>query len=330
MRFLQGAYVMALAASFLGCGTGAGAMSLDHLRDNAKRALTLDDLDNFLHKAHGEDPNKIAEQEKEKAEAAKNETVKTPPSRVHLTECHLKKDDPGAPFCLPTQNMTWRVGEVYDVTWDVDLLPQNSTVEIHVDFTETPDDGGVTAFTTEKTESSYGFVKIKTDKKWLQGKKGGNDLILTMVANSPKAGKRAKTFPGPQISLKKKPKKKKSPHRSTPPSQHDLLVGLPLTMAVLIAILIVLFYGMKKHREFNMGYLTKRSKDRRRNKAAKKKSSLRMDSWVDEALLKYDGNAPVEGLSTGTPSAQRERSRSRDERSTGAFAKNTPMKTWTE
>lgn len=70
------------------------------------------DLDKVLHSAHGDDPKKVAEQEKE---AVKNETeVKTPPSRAHLTECHLKPDDPGAPFCLPTQNMTWRVGETYD------------------------------------------------------------------------------------------------------------------------------------------------------------------------------------------------------------------------
>lgn len=200
---------------------------------------------------------------------------------------------------------------------------------IHVDYVDTPDDGGVTAFTTEKTESSYGFVKIKTDKKWLHGKKKGNDLILTMVANSPKAGKRAKTFPGPQISLKKKPKKKKSPHRSTPPSQHDMLIGLPLTMAVLIAIMILMFVGMRKHRQFNLGPVTRRNKDKRKHKSAKKRSS-RMDSWVDEELLKYSDDHVPEGLSTSTPSAHRDRSHSRnmDPRSTGLFAQNLPMKTW--
>lgn len=215
------------------------------------------------------------------------------------------------------------------VTWDVDLLPHNSSVVIHVDYVDTPDDGGVTAFTTEKTESSYGFVKIKTDKKWLHGKKKGNDLILTMVANSPKAGKRAKTFPGPQISLKKKPKKKKSPHRSTPPSQHDMLIGLPLTMAVLIAIMILMFVGMRKHRQFNLGPVTRRNKDKRKHKSAKKRSS-RMDSWVDEELLKYSDDHVPEGLSTSTPSAHRDRSHSRnmDPRSTGLFAQNLPMKTW--
>ncbi|KAI5279399.1 hypothetical protein KEM54_004186 [Ascosphaera aggregata] len=131
MKLLQNASNFALAASLLTCGTGARAMSLDYIM-NAKRALTLEDLDKALHAAHGEDPNKP----QASSDPAKNQT-KTPPSRAHLTECHLKKDDPGAPFCLPAFNTTWRVNEVYDVTWDVDLVPSNSTVVIHVDYVDT-------------------------------------------------------------------------------------------------------------------------------------------------------------------------------------------------
>ncbi|KAI5295241.1 hypothetical protein KEM52_001956 [Ascosphaera acerosa] len=298
-------------------------------------ASATTDLDKALHAAHGEDPNKVVE-------PPKNET-KTPPSRLHLTECHLNKTDPGAPFCLPERNTTWYINEIYDVTWDVDLIPSNSTVEVHVDYVDIPDNGGVTAFTTEKTDGSYGFVKIKTDKKWLQGRKKGNELLLTMVANSPKAGKRAKTFQGPQVTLKKKPKKPRSPHRSTPPSQHDMLVGIPLTLAILIAILILVFVSLRNHRRWAFGPLSsggagggKRGKRRKGKFLGRSRGgggaggagggSSRMDSLAEEELLKYSDDY-IEGLSTGTPAAQRERSRSRaaDPRQMGLFtAQNRP------
>lgn len=139
------------------------------------------------------------------------------------------------------------------VTWDADAFPINSTITVGLNYVNTPDHGGKSAYTSPPKENSYGFVTVTMDKAWLQGQ-SRNNLTVYIVQFDPASSQRVNPVGGPVISLINKPPTHYPPPPPTPvPHKLGLLIGLPLGLAVIFLIACGLCFGMRQHRRIGLG-----------------------------------------------------------------------------
>ncbi|KKZ61961.1 hypothetical protein EMCG_03554 [[Emmonsia] crescens] len=220
MRWLQSTFICALTTALGGSGVGASVL---------------------LQKRQG---NQVTARAPEDKPSDKNGAY--PP------ECHVERESK-IPFCLPKNGTEVFIGDIYYVTWDSDAFPPNSTITIGLNYVNSNENEGLSAYTSDRTENSYGFVTIKMDKDWLHGQ-SRNNLSVHIVEHSPGSNDRAKMVAGPIVSLVPKPGKHHPPPPPTPvPNKMALAIGLPVALCVFFLILLGLYFGMSKNRRIGLG-----------------------------------------------------------------------------
>ncbi|KAI9931298.1 hypothetical protein MW887_010960 [Aspergillus wentii] len=154
-------------------------------------------------------------------------------------------DRPFSPFCLPRDGADVTVDSTYYVTWNADYYPLNATVTIELRYPNSSN--GDSAFTSEKTDNSYGYITLHMRKEWLQGK-ARNTLLLYIIELDSASGQRASIRKGPTVTLQPKPVVHYAPPPSLPFNRQALLIGLPVSLGVVMVIVFGLFFGMRKSR----------------------------------------------------------------------------------
>ncbi|KAI9368350.1 hypothetical protein BJX61DRAFT_223998 [Aspergillus egyptiacus] len=160
---------------------------------------------------------------------------------------------PFVPFCLPEDGTEVLVDTTYYVTWNADFYPLNATITIELRYADSPE--GSSAFTSEKTDNSYGYTPLHMRTEWLQGKPN-NTLTLYIIELDSTLNQRASVRQGPTITLHPRPVEHYKP---SPPARFNklaLYIGLPVSLAVVIVVVVTLILSMRKSREAmaNMGW----------------------------------------------------------------------------
>jgi hypothetical protein len=154
------------------------------------------------------------------------------------------------PFCLPKDGTNITVDSTYYITWNADFYPINSSIIIELRYAN--NSAGDSAYTSDETENGYGYVPIKMQEEWLQGK-FSNQLTLYIIENNPGSDQRASYREGPTITLLPKPVEHYKPPPPTSFNKLGLLVGLPVSLSVITLVVAGLFFGMRRSRQIGLG-----------------------------------------------------------------------------
>ncbi|KAL4780746.1 hypothetical protein BJX76DRAFT_37052 [Aspergillus varians] len=155
-------------------------------------------------------------------------------------------EGPFVPFCLPEDGADVLVDTTYYVTWNADFYPLNATITIELRYSDSLE--GSSAFTSEKTDNSYGYIPLHMRKEWLQGKQN-NTLTLYIIELDSTLDQRASARQGPTITLRPRPVEHYKP---SPPLRFNklaLCIGLPVSFVVVIIVVVTLVYSMRKSRD---------------------------------------------------------------------------------
>lgn len=155
-------------------------------------------------------------------------------------------EGPFVPFCLPEDGADALVDTTYYVTWNADFYPLNATITIELRYSDSLE--GSSAYTSDKTDNSYGYIPLHMSKEWLQGKQN-NTLTLYIIELDSTLDRRASARQGPTIKLRPRPVEHYKP--SPPPSFNRLAlcIGLPVTLIVVLIVVLYLVYSMRRSRE---------------------------------------------------------------------------------
>ena len=147
------------------------------------------------------------------------------------------------PFCLPLEGADVIVDATYYVTWNADFYPLNATVTIELRYPNSTE--GDSAFTSERTGNSYGYIPLRMRGEWLQDKPR-NTLTLYIIELDLTSDRRASARQGPTVTLHPKPVEHYKP---LPPPRFNklaLMIGLPVSVGVVILIVAGVFFGMRR------------------------------------------------------------------------------------
>ncbi|KAL5343720.1 hypothetical protein BJX70DRAFT_120984 [Aspergillus crustosus] len=188
------------------------------------------------------------------------------------------------PFCLPEDGADVLVDTTYYITWNSDFYPLNATITIELRYSNSLE--GSSAFTSEKTDNSYGYYPLHMSKDWLQGK-ANNTLTLYIIELDSTLDRRASARQGPMITLHPKPVEHYKP--SPPPrfNRLALCVGLPVALVVVVIVVVALVFSMKRSREA----ITSIWGSRRRGYGIGKSRSQRLRSDRNESNESDDSGA---------------------------------------
>ncbi|KAE8352351.1 hypothetical protein BDV28DRAFT_135229 [Aspergillus coremiiformis] len=159
-------------------------------------------------------------------------------------------DGPFAPFCLPQDGADVVVDATYYVTWNADFYPLNASITIEMRYSDST--AGDSAFTSERTDNSYGYLPLYMRNEWLQGKVR-NDLTLYLIELDPASGMRASVRKGPMITLHRRPVEHYKPSPPMAFNRMALFIGLPISLGVVIIVVAGLFFGMRDSRRIGLG-----------------------------------------------------------------------------
>lgn len=154
-----------------------------------------------------------------------------------------------APFCLPNDGEHMVVDATYYVTWNPDYYSSNATITIELRYPSSTD--GDSAYTSDRTENSYGYIPVHMQKHWLQGEPS-NPLTFYIIELDASSNRRASVRQGPTITLQRKPVQH---HRPTPPPPFNrlaLIIGLPVSLAVMVLVVAGLYFGMRDSRRIGV------------------------------------------------------------------------------
>ncbi|EEP80311.1 predicted protein [Uncinocarpus reesii 1704] len=234
--------------------------------------------------------NAATESTSETAAATPTQSVPAAqPTDSDVKACHADTESAIYPFCEPTNGQEVYVDESYYVTWDVDAFKINSTVQINLDYVNTTQNEGRSAYASDRIPNKIGFVTLQMDKIWLRDESRNNLTLYLLnydLATEDHSIKKA----GPMISLTKKPVQHYPPPPPSKPNKLGLAVGLPISLAVVFIIACGLCIGMRKHRRIglgsimgrrNRGYGGAKSKIERLGRGRRRDRSIRMDDLED-------------------------------------------------
>lgn len=211
-------------------------------------------------------------------------------------------EGPFVPFCLPEDGADVLVDSTYYVTWNADFYPLNATITIELRYSDLLE--GSSAFTSEKTDNSYGYIPLHMSKEWLQGKQN-NTLTLYIIELDSTLDRRASARQGPTITLRPRPVEHYKP--SPPPrfNKLALCIGLPVSLVVVIIVVATLVFSMRKSRDTIMSSAfwvsRKRGYGIGKSRSQRLKSDMKASSGSDDSAgLKRYPNDIETGLLEGT------------------------------
>lgn len=164
------------------------------------------------------------------------------------------------------------VDATYYVTWNADFYPLNATITIELRYPNSSQ--GDSAYTSEKTDNSYGYIPLHMRKEWLQGKKH-NLLTLYIIELESRSDRRAGVRQGPTVILHPRPTEHYKPSPPLAFNKLALFIGLPVSLAVVVGIVAGLYFGMRDKRKIGVGsvmgsrgkgYAAGKSRDERLNR----------------------------------------------------------------
>ena len=195
-----------------------------------------------------------------------------------------------SPFCLPHDGTDVIVDATYYVTWNADFYPPNAIITIELRYSNSSE--GDSAFTSERTDNSYGYVPLYMRKEWLQDKPH-NTLTFYIIELDSTSDRRASARQGPTVVLLPKPVEH---YKSPPPLPFNklaLIIGLPVSVGVVILIVCALSLGMWRSRKTGIehirasrtkGYGIGKSKDQR---MGGRKNTINEEANALAAMKKY-------------------------------------------
>ncbi|PLB54968.1 hypothetical protein P170DRAFT_421597 [Aspergillus steynii IBT 23096] len=211
-----------------------------------------------------------------------------------------------APFCLPKDGADVLVDATYYVTWNADFYPLNATITIELRYSNST--AGDSAFTSERTDNSYGYTPVHVLEEWLQGK-SQNALTLYIIELDLESDRRASVQQGPTVILRRKPVEHWQPSPQLPFNRIALYVGLPVSLAVVVAVVLGLFFGMRNRRKIGIGnimgsggYGVGKSRDQRMGQSKGESESDSPPHWkqftddVDSGLPAINQSAAFDDL----------------------------------
>ncbi|KAJ9234917.1 hypothetical protein C8Q69DRAFT_509274 [Paecilomyces variotii] len=222
-------------------------------------------------------------------------------------------DQPYSPFCLPKDGSNVTVDSTYYVTWNPDYYPVNATITIELRYC-TPLEGD-SAFTSDRTENSYGYIPLKMRQEWLQGK-ARNNLTLYIIENEPTSNQRASYRQGPRVQLTHRRIEHYKPPPQTPYNKLGLILGLPISVSAVLLVIAGLYFGMRKNRTIglgnvmgpgNRGYGIRQSKIQR---LGRRRVAVNMGEFENPRKYRDDPEGRVESID-GDLYNQMERTRGR-------------------
>lgn len=200
-------------------------------------------------------------------------------------------DAPFLPFCLPQNGTDVMADAAYYVTWNSDYYPLNATITIELRYSNSS--LGDSAFTSEKTANSYGYITLYMRKEWLQGKPR-NEITLYIIELDPASGRRASARQGPTITLHPKPVEHYKPPPQLPFNKVALCIGLPVSLGVVILVVAGLYFGMRERRKIAVGNVMGSRGRRRGTRKSEGQPCLDAEGTIDidrldgfRALRKY-------------------------------------------
>lgn len=155
-----------------------------------------------------------------------------------------------SPFCLPHDGDVLYVDARYYVTWNADFYPLNASITIELTYLN--ESNGDSAFTSQRTENSYGYIPLDVRKEWLQGKPR-NNLTLYIIELDPNSDRRASTRRGPTIIVEPKPIEHYQPPPQLPSSKIALFIGLPVTLGVVVVLVASMIFNMRESKKLALG-----------------------------------------------------------------------------
>lgn len=155
-----------------------------------------------------------------------------------------------APFCLPHNEEELIVDATYYVTWNADYYPLNATITIELRYPSSSN--GDSAYTSERTENSYGYIPLHMERAWLQGKPR-NSLTLYIIELDATSDRRASIRQGPTVTLHPQPPQHYKPTPRLAFNKFALMIGLPLSLCVVVGIVGGLYFGMRDTRKIGLG-----------------------------------------------------------------------------
>lgn len=195
-----------------------------------------------------------------------------------------------SPFCLPHDGADVIVDATYYVTWNADFYPLNATITIELRYPNSSE--GDSAFTSERTDNSYGYVPLRMRKEWLQGKPL-NTLTFYIMELDSTSDRRASAKQGPTVVLLSKPVEHYKPPPSLPFNKLALMIGLPVSVGVVALLVCAVSFGMWKSRKTdvehirasrNKGYAVGKSKSQR---MGNDKNAVDIETDALAAMKKY-------------------------------------------
>lgn len=157
---------------------------------------------------------------------------------------------PFAPFCLPRYGEDMIVDATYYVTWNADYYPLNATITIELRYPNSSK--GDSAFTSDRTDNSYGYIPLHMEHEWLQGKPR-NFLTLYIIELDSMSHRRASMRRGPTVVLSHQPPEHYKPSPRLAFNKLALFIGLPVSLAIVVLIVAGLFFGMRDIRRIGVG-----------------------------------------------------------------------------
>ena len=195
-----------------------------------------------------------------------------------------------SPFCLPHDGADVIVDATYYVTWNADLYPLNATITIELRYPNSSE--GDSAFTSERTDNSYGYVPLRMQKEWLQGKPH-NTLTLYIIELDSTSDRRASAKQGPTVVLLSNSAEHYKPPPPLPFNKLALMIGLPVSVGVVVLLVCAVSFGMWKSRKTgiehirasrNKGYGVGKSKNQR---MGNRKNALDIEADALAVMKKY-------------------------------------------
>jgi hypothetical protein len=166
-----------------------------------------------------------------------------------LYESCSNTDGPYAPFCSPSGNTTYYVGDQYLVSWDPGFYTQNGTVNLFLQYDNVAPNAGNIAWMSPAAGTDERIILVLIDKAWLKGGSNNNLTLYLKLAG----GGIDDTRQGPSIMVTNQPKPTPTPVPEPKKNPLAVIIAVPIAAAFVVVMTCGVCIGYRKHRQIGLG-----------------------------------------------------------------------------